>query len=95
MTQAAFTFSTDDRTNAARVLALLRDGQWRSTLELQAVGGTRAPARVAELRASGWLIECEGRRGRFRYRLTGRGEARKRVTLADLYAFDRLFRGGC
>jgi hypothetical protein len=40
--QAAFTFSTNDASNAARVLALLRDGAWRSTLELQAVGGTRA-----------------------------------------------------
>lgn len=95
MTQLGISFSTDDRTNASRVLALLRDGQWRSTLELQAVGGTRAPARVAELRAAGWLIECEGKRGRFKYRLTGKGEAQRRFTLADVYALDRLFRGGC
>lgn len=93
MTQLAISWGTDDRTNASRVLALLRDGEWRTTLELQAVGGTRAPARVAELRAAGWIIVCEGRRGRFRYRLTGRGQALKRITLADLYAFDRLLRG--
>lgn len=65
-------FSVDDRSNRARVLALLSDGAWHSTLELQAVGGTRAPARVHELRRSGYFVECEGERGRFRYRCTGK-----------------------
>lgn len=97
MTQLGLSWSVDDKSNRARVLALLTQpfGEWRSTLELQAVGGTRAPARVADLRAAGWLIECEGKRGRFRYRLTGKGVAQKRVTLADVFALDRLFRGGC
>ena len=95
MTQAAFTFGRDDRTNASRVLALLQSpaGQWRSTLELQAVGGTRAGARVHELRAAGWRIECRGARGRYEYALTGRGEVVRRVTLSDLYVLDGLFKG--
>ncbi len=46
-----------------------------------------------ELRGAGWLIECRGQRGRYEYRLTGKGEARRHFTLADLYAVDRLFRG--
>lgn len=65
-------FSTDDRSNRSRVLALLSDGLWHSTLELQAVGGTRAPARVHELRRQGYDVQCDGERGRFKYRLNGR-----------------------
>jgi hypothetical protein len=95
MTQAAFSWSTDDKSNRSRVLTLLQSpqGQWRSTLELQAVGGSRAGARVHELRGAGWLIECRGQRGRYEYRLTGKGDAQRHFTLADLYTIDRLFRG--
>jgi hypothetical protein len=56
-----------------RVLALLRDGAWHTTrnivfgAEVMAVNSV-----VAELRANGYIIECEsvsGIRGRYRYRL--------------------------
>lgn len=66
---ATHSYSTDDTTNRGRVLALLSDKRWHSTLELQAVGGSRAPARVFELRREGWVIACEGERGRFNYLL--------------------------
>lgn len=65
-------FSTNDRGNRERVLSLLSDGKSHDTLELQRVGGTRAPARVHELRGLGWDIRCEGDEGRFRYCLVGR-----------------------
>lgn len=43
-----------------------------TTLELIEVGGTRAPARVHELRSLGFDVECEtinGARGSYRYTL--------------------------
>jgi hypothetical protein len=54
-----------------RVLDRLREGP-ATTLELIEVGGTRAPARVHELRSLGCNIECEtisGERGAYRYTL--------------------------
>jgi hypothetical protein len=72
MTQPEFSWSTNDVTNRERVLSLLGDGQWHSTAELVRVGGSRAPARVHELRREGYVIACDGERGRYRYRLTGR-----------------------
>lgn len=56
-----------------RVLARLQQGP-ATTLELIAVGGTRAPARTHELREEGWPIVVEsdpGTPGRYVYRLTG------------------------
>jgi len=70
--QTEISFGTNDKGNRERVLALLSDLHWHDTLELQRVGGIRAPARVHELRGRGWDIRCEGHEGRFKYRLFGR-----------------------
>jgi hypothetical protein len=54
-----------------RVLDRLKLGP-ATTLELIEVGGTRAPARVHELRSLGFDVECEtinGERGAYRYAL--------------------------
>ena len=58
--------------NKQRVLARLQEGP-ATTVQLMAVGGTRAPGRVHELRQDGWQIDVEDKkRGLFVYTLTGR-----------------------
>lgn len=70
--KAEVSFGVDDRGGRERVLELLRDGQWHDGKELRRVGGTRAGARVHELRGQLWNIECTGAEGHYRYRLVGR-----------------------
>lgn len=57
--------TTDTRpTQATRILAILRDGEWHSTAALfDRTRITRVPARIHELRRDGYAIEVERRRG--------------------------------
>jgi hypothetical protein len=71
-------YGSDDKSHREKVLELLRDGDWHSSRALQQVGGSRAGARVQELRDRGFLIDCRHRpeapAGVFEWRLSGQGE---------------------
>jgi hypothetical protein len=56
-------------TQAQRVLAILRDVRWHSTLEFVEAGVLRASARVFELRRAGYAIEVRRRGSIYEYRL--------------------------
>jgi len=75
---AEHSYGSDDKSHREKVLELLSDGAWHSSRALQRVGGTRAGARVQELRDRGFLIECrhqpDGSAGAWEWRLTGQGE---------------------
>lgn len=57
-----------------RVFDVLRDGQWHTVEELQAVGGREATRRARQLRQHGLNVEVKrfGESRDFRYRLAGR-----------------------
>lgn len=44
-------------TNRDRVLELMRDGQWHSSIDIMSVGGMRGVGRLNELKAEGWDYE--------------------------------------
>lgn len=44
-------------TNRDRVLALMRDGAWHTTLEIMGVGGVRGVGRLNELKELGYDYE--------------------------------------
>ena len=54
-----------------RILQLLMDGQFHTTMEIIRVGGASGLRRLRELRAEGHLIECEPIEGsnEWKYRL--------------------------
>ena len=58
------------RTNRDRVEALMRDGDWHTSLELIEVGGIRAVGRLFDLKAHGYDYDKRRRSaGVFEYRL--------------------------
>jgi hypothetical protein len=62
------------QTQRGRVLVLLRDGRWHSTIEFVELGVLRCSARVHELRRRGFVIEVRrfahrGRSAVYAYRL--------------------------
>lgn len=67
-------------TQAERVVAILRDGSWHSTLSFIDAGILRAGARIYELRLAGHAIETRRRPGSqiHEYRLSDRRSNRPR-----------------
>lgn len=77
----------------SRVLALMLDGEWHTTEELRAVGGSSGDRRARQLRAEefgGFTIEAERvRDGLWHYRLVNPDPSRVSAALAKLEGVGR------
>ena len=61
-----------------RLFQLLSDGAWHSNSECSTVGGLSFNGAIYVLRQKGWIVESRYiSRGRWEFRLIGRGEARR------------------
>ncbi len=61
---------TKNNSARQRVLELLLSGEWKTTIEVNSVGGTEGTRRLRELRKQGYKIEKRPTAGRqYEYRL--------------------------
>ena len=62
-------------TKKEAILFVLKDRKWHDNREVMEVGGFCYTARISNLRADGYIIECRHvKDGKFEYRLAGRKE---------------------